>query len=191
MQAQYELTSPKIVRRLWGRWTQIVELYARRRAGRGRIDPRDYRALHQELLAACRTLASDKKNGQASFYEDLRYLAQPWLTPWVFQHTDREILLDLLERCQAAYKKLGGRRFDQLKQLLLRFGLISTLAATVALLVWQVQPRWLPLSDWFDDQWRSLVLGAKGLPGWEWLLVLGVLGIVAGMFAVSRTGAKR
>jgi hypothetical protein len=179
------------LRDLWGRWTGIVELYARQLPREGRVDPRSYRELHQELLATCKTLADNNKNGGAGLVEDLRYLAQPWLTLWVLQQTDREILLDLLNRCQAAHHQLGGRPLAWLKRPLRWCAGFTICAATAGIAVWLIQPRWVPIAEWLDDQWRMMSFSARHRASWEWILLIGVLGIVAAMFAVSRTAGRR
>ena len=191
MQAQGTSVNLTALRRLWGQWTNVVERYARRLPRRGWIDPRSYRLLHQDLLAACRALADQNTNGQAVFFEDLCYLAEPWMTLWVLQQTDREILLDLLHRCRAAHHKMGGRRFSRLMRPLFWIVGLTICAVSAGIAVWLIQPQWMPIADWLDDQWRMMMFGAKRLDNWQWLLVIGALGIAAAMFAVSRTASRR
>ena len=52
MQARSGLMSVFALRRLWRRWTSIVELYARRLPLRGRVNPRSYALLHRDLVTA-------------------------------------------------------------------------------------------------------------------------------------------
>src|SRR5262245_14730724 len=95
------------LRRCWRRWTAVVELFARRRGARRRIDRREYESLHAELLATCRALATDGEETERRFYEDLEMLAQPWLSPYILEQADREILFDLFHRCFEIGRQLG------------------------------------------------------------------------------------
>jgi hypothetical protein len=191
MPGQTRATSLRALRRLWGQWTAIVELYARQRPRRGRVSFQGYRLLHGELLATCRALAKQSGNAHADFYEDLRFLAQPWLTLWVLQQTDKEILLNLLGQCENAYCKLGGSKWTRWQRPLIVSALVVVCAVGAGLVVWQVQPQWLLVADWLDDQRRWLLLSAKRVASWEWLLLFGALGIIVAMFAVSRAGWRR
>jgi hypothetical protein len=85
----------------------VVELIARRRPGRHLVDPRAYEVVHQELLDACQAAAGALPRLQE--YEELAELVRPWMTLQVLKDTDREILYDLLLRCQEAERRLFGR----------------------------------------------------------------------------------
>jgi hypothetical protein len=93
----------------WCRWTAIVELFADRRRGRFRVDPRVYQATHRGLTEACRSRADSSDEAERAFYRNLEGLVQPWLDTGVFARADREILLDLLIRCRQAERDLGSR----------------------------------------------------------------------------------
>ncbi len=88
------------------RWLSIVELYARRRPGRRRVEPAAYAALHRALLAACRAPGT----WEPARREALDRLVAPWLSTVTLARADRELLADLLARLRALQRELGGRR---------------------------------------------------------------------------------
>jgi hypothetical protein len=102
-------TDLALLRARWRRWTAIVELFARRRRGRCRVDPQRYRALHGELIECCRSLAASADEPARGFCRRLEDLGRPWLSPGVFAKADREILENLLIRCRQAERELGER----------------------------------------------------------------------------------
>jgi hypothetical protein len=176
---------------LWGRWTEIVALFARQLPGRSRVDALSYRALHQELLAACRTMAAAGPNGDRAYFEDLGYLAQPWLTTWVLQQTDRAILLNLLQSCERARETLAARRFAALGRWLVWISVLTASALVTALLVVYLQGHWTTLLHGIDDHWRLFVLIARRLTNLEVILVTAGVMIVLAMVIVWRTGWRR
>jgi hypothetical protein len=76
---------------------------------RKRVDPQAYVKLHRGLIQKCRALAAGANDVEAAFYRYLEDLAGPWLDPAVLTRADREILFDLLLRCQQVEHQLGGR----------------------------------------------------------------------------------
>src|SRR4051812_4508289 len=97
------------LRDCWRRWTVIVDLFARGRPARRRVDPAVYNTLHRELLTTCRSLADSAGEESRAYYERLEELARPWLSPKTLAHADREILDGLLARCRAVEAELGGQ----------------------------------------------------------------------------------
>src|SRR3954453_20371674 len=98
-----------MLRARWGRWTGIVEAFARRRPSRRRVDPAGYGALRRDLLADCRAAAEAAGPAGAAGLEDLESLVRPWLCPEALARADREILEGLLARCREIERRLGGR----------------------------------------------------------------------------------
>src|SRR4051794_31796911 len=80
----------------WRRWTEVVELFARRRRARHRVDPRSYRALHAGVIESCRSASATADGPRRALCRDLENLAQPWLTTGALARADRDLLLDLL-----------------------------------------------------------------------------------------------
>jgi hypothetical protein len=93
----------------WRRWTDIVDLFARRRPARRRVGSQEYAVLHKALIQDCRTLAESAGEEEAAYYRQLEDLVQPWLNPSILARADREILMDLLIRCRQVEYQLGGR----------------------------------------------------------------------------------
>jgi hypothetical protein len=87
----------------------IVELFARRRAGRTRLDPQEYIELHRQLITISRALASSANEVEAAFYGYLEDLLKPWMDLDIMGRADRDILFDLLIRCRHVDAQLGGR----------------------------------------------------------------------------------
>ena len=92
----------------WRRWVKIVELFARERPLRRRVDPRAYGVLHKELISSCRSLAVSANEVDAAVYRYMEDIVQPWLSPVVLARADREILLDLLDCCQQVERGVDG-----------------------------------------------------------------------------------
>jgi hypothetical protein len=99
-----------VLRKLWGRWTAIVEAFALRRPARHGVDPAAYRALRGELIDACRSLAGPAVGEEPGDVEGLEGLVRPWLSPRTLGQADPEILKGLLARCRQVERELGGRR---------------------------------------------------------------------------------
>jgi len=99
--------------RCFHRWAANVDLFARRKAARKRVDPKAYVALHRELILHCRALAASGNEVEAVFYRYLEDLARPWLDPAVLDRADRDILFDLLIRCQQVEEQLRGRSWNR------------------------------------------------------------------------------
>jgi hypothetical protein len=111
MRGETHRTSPEALLECWSRWTAIVALFARRRAGRRWIDPGTYAALRADLMGACRSRAEAdvQKRG---YYLGLEEMVRPWIDLRVLDRTDREILAVLLRRCREVERQLAGRRWS-------------------------------------------------------------------------------
>src|SRR6516162_2708861 len=84
---------------LWGRWTEVIALYAFRRQHRPSLDPRAYATLRIQIIAACQSLA-ETDGQQGSYYAGLEEMVRPWLSLDVLGRTDNELLACLLTRCR-------------------------------------------------------------------------------------------
>src|SRR5689334_16840465 len=93
----------------WSRWTAIVELFARRRPSRHRVDPGSFAALRGELVAAGRSLAASGDETERAVAEHVESLVVPFLSTRVLEQTDGEVLYDLLTRCKEFERVLRGR----------------------------------------------------------------------------------
>jgi hypothetical protein len=157
------------LRKHWGLWTAVVELFARRRGARRRVNPREYEGLHQELLAACRVLAEAGDAGKRPFYQRLEELAQPWLTLLVLERTDREILFDLLGRCRGAARALGGGGWGDVARRGLVWGLAALAPAGLGFVLWRADWLWGSAAERVQDAWsqvRWVALGSVGVEPW-------------------------
>jgi hypothetical protein len=75
------------------------------------LNEREYRALHTQLLRACRCEVEAAEGEKRELFENLEVLARPWLSPRALEQADREVLLDLALRCQRARRQIGGREW--------------------------------------------------------------------------------
>ena len=91
----------------WRAWMAVVERFALRRNHR-RVEPEVYKSLHGGLIRACRSRVEVAEEVKRPFYEHLVDLVQPWLTLKLLEHSDREILFDLLICCREADLELHG-----------------------------------------------------------------------------------
>jgi hypothetical protein len=172
----------KTLRKCWCRWTGIVELFARRRVGRKRVDPRAYVGLHRDVINQCRGLGAAANEEEAAFYRYVEDLAQPWLTLDVLARAEREILFDLLIRCRGVEAQLAHR--SPYRTFLAR-AMPVLLAALffVNILLWSgrilvfLKITLLYARDWSDRLWYR-VSSASDL---QWMLFVGctLLGISA------------
>ena len=109
MSRQANANAPNALRQDWRRWTEFIELVARRRSDLARVDPQEYHALHSRITAACRERAGSEDDAGRKFYEELEAQVRPWLSPRVLANADGEILSHLLARCRRIELELGGR----------------------------------------------------------------------------------
>jgi len=175
------------LRRRFSRWTAIVELFARGRPARKRVDPQAYVTLHRELIASCRVLAASANEVEAVSYRYLEDLAQPWLDLAVLDHEDRDILFDLLIRCKHVQAQLGGRSWIRI---LRAWGTPVFLGASfLAIMLLCMGHFSVVLStmldrarNWSDD----LYIRVNHPTDLEWLFVVGLVLVVVSIYAISR-----
>jgi hypothetical protein len=170
------------LRKCWGRWTGIVELFARRRVGRNRVDPQDYIRLHREVIDKCRVLGAAANDDEAAFYRYAEDLAQPWLNLDVLARAERNILFDLLIRCRGVEAQLTDRsRFraflsQAMPPLLVLLFFVNILLWSGRILIF-LKIMLYYARDWSDHLWYR-VSSASDL---QWMLFVGctLLGISA------------
>ncbi|HKI21232.1 MAG TPA: hypothetical protein VKA15_25285 [Isosphaeraceae bacterium] len=109
MRARRRTTDRDVLCDCWGRWTEILALFALSRPARRRLDPRAYESLRSGVIAACRSLAATDGR-ERPFYAGLEETVKPWLNLNVLERTDREILGGLLTRCREMERQLNGRK---------------------------------------------------------------------------------
>jgi hypothetical protein len=176
------------LRESWGWWTEVVDLFARRRAARKRVDPLTYIARHRELIARCRVLAATANEVDRAFYCYLEDLAQPWLDPTILARADREILFDLLLRCQSVEQQLGGRSW--LRWMQSRRALLPAGALIFAIMLLWMGRFWVLLSTIMDTvrSWANdLSFRVTHASDPERLFVIACILIVVSIYMVSRT----
>ena len=175
--------------RCFHRWAEIVDLFAQRKAARKRVDPQAYVALHRELIQHCRAMAASANKVDVVFYRYLEDLARPWLDPAVLDRADRDILFDLLIRCQHVKEQLGGRSWIRvlrargtpvfLGALLFAIVILCTGRFSVVLSTLLSCGR-----SWSDDLYIRVIHSTD----LERLFVVGLVLITITMYVVSRTG---
>jgi hypothetical protein len=173
----------------WCRWVKIVELFARRRANRGRVDPQEYVRLHKELIANCRALAESAKANEvkAAVFRHVEELVEPWLTPSVLERADREILIHLLVRCRQVERQLGlGSRARMVLGWATQALVASLCVAVGFLLVGASNAGWHSgldrLRGWSDGLW-FVVTRSSDL---ERLVFIGIALLIVSIVTVQR-----
>jgi hypothetical protein len=138
-----------------------VELVARRRGGRYRLDARAYDDLHKELIQTCRALQDTPDEAKRAFYDGLENLARPWLTVNALERSEQEILFDLLRRCRQADRELGAGRGRYVARLCAVWGLALAAAGAAVVLACGAAnrgwfPSWQVTRAWGDDFWAAV-----------------------------------
>ncbi len=175
------------LRRLWWRWTEVVERFARRRHRRRRLTPSEYIQLHAEVLAACRTLANKADPERREFYLALLHLAQPWCSVHSLEHGDPEILLDLWLQCQERQRELGGRPLRSRLGGCAGPAVVLLLVAGLAFAGVQTADKvFFPLLSWARDWIMVLRFTVSRWSQLSLLLALGAVVTLVAVFLVSR-----
>ena len=172
----------------WRRWVDIVDLFARRRPGRRRVDPQMYVVLYKALIQECRKLAESANEVEGTFYRYLGDLVQPWLTPSVLARADRDILIDLLVRCRQVERQLGVPSWPRsVRDWAPRAVVVSLIIAVGILLIGAGDGGWHSgldrLRGWWDDLWFAI----KWSSDVERLCVISIILILVSILSISRT----
>lgn len=175
------------LRRRWSQWTAVVEGYARRRRGRRVVDTDDYRVLHQRLLTTCHSLAVAGDPTARSFYLNLEGLLRPWMVPRVLEQADRDILFDLLGRCEQAGRELGcSRRLRLLRPWMPRVAGLAAVVGVLALVLWSAERFWMPAVGYLSGLGRASWFVFRRSIDTQWLIVAGIVFILIAMYIVAR-----
>jgi hypothetical protein len=176
------------LRKCWRRWAHIVELFARRRPARKRVDPQAYVELHRELTHMCRVLAPSANEAEATLYRYLEGLVQPWLNLAVLDRAERDILFDLLIRCREVETQLGGR--TRIRLLAARgVGFVLASCFFVITLLWlsgslvSLRTILYRARSWSDELWFNVSHASEV----QYLFFVGCALIVVCIYLVSRT----
>jgi hypothetical protein len=175
-------------RKCWGRWTAIVELFARRRAARKQLDPRQYAELRHELISRCRALAALANDVEAAYYRYLEDLAQPWLDLATLDRGERDILYDLLIQCRQVETQLGGRSWwRRVPAGLMVLALFALIFAVMLLWMGKFSVLSSTILEYSQDMLNTLYLRAVYSSELERLFMVGCVLIAVSIYAVSRT----
>ncbi len=132
------------LRPLWRRWRLLLQTIIKG-SGPTRVDSETYRAVHTNLLLACRSAAESAVTPERrAFYQELVSIVQPWLTLQTFARTESEMLQSLLERCRQAELILNeGKVPWTIRQFV---GLVLLALSPIGLAVWYRNSGrlWLP-----------------------------------------------
>jgi hypothetical protein len=132
--ADFDTTINPALRRLWRRWTALVEIII---VGHGpsRVNADDYRSVHASLLHACRqAVESAGIAGPRAFYQEMLSIVQPWFHLQTFRHTEPDILASLLERCKQIELELNGGKVPwTVRQFI---GLVLMMLSLIGLALW-------------------------------------------------------
>jgi hypothetical protein len=172
----------------WCRWVEVVELFARRRSGRRRVDSQDYVDLYKELIRDCHELGEAANEVERNFYRYLEDLVRPWLTLSVLARSDRDILLDLLVRCREAERQLGLRSWTRMIPDWVPRAMVLSLFVAIGITLFVAGAGgWHSalgrLRGWSDDVWFAVRYSSDV----ERLCFIGIILIVVSIFTISRT----
>jgi hypothetical protein len=173
-----------VLRQSLREWIAIVKRCAYGRGARLRIRPETYKALHERLVEACRSQAGAAEPGTWRFFWKLGEMIRPWVTLESLAMANREILYDLLARCQHAQRECEGRSWQfapggRVLPILLVLGVV-----VVGWLVDRfVYPFWDRLDSWMNEVWFTV----NQTLDLQWWVVGGAILALLLMFLVSRS----
>jgi hypothetical protein len=152
------------------------------------VDPREYAALHQELMQACRALQGTPDEAKRAFYEGLEKVAQPWLTLHVLERSEHEVLFGLLLHFRQAERELGARRRRVVAGLCAVWAFVLSAAGAAVVLVygianWGWFRTWQLTRAWGDELWLAIKYSSP----LERVAVVGVLMILIALPLAWRT----
>jgi hypothetical protein len=175
MRKQCEAPDVAALRRLWRRWTAVVELFARRGRARRRLNPAEYDRLHQDLLRACRSLAGGADEGRRRPCQRMESLAEPWMTPAALEKADGLVLFDLLARGRQVEGEFDGRPWRAWRRGVSPSALLGVAAglavggATAALFLVR------PARGWFSDRFAVVYRAVRDAGTAQQVLAAGVV----------------
>jgi len=94
----------------WHRWTEIVRWFALQDKRRYNVLAEEYHALQGELLEYARHHAATADSAGFELLRGVEDMVAPWVNPEALARADREILLQLLRRCEEVQRLLEGRK---------------------------------------------------------------------------------
>ncbi len=109
MQSEESVVNVAKLRRQWSRWTAIVATFAKRRDARPRLRRGEYFALHNTLIEACRSHATQCDAAQRDFFLEMRNVVKPWISLQTLEQAEHRVLVSLTRRCRDIERSLGGR----------------------------------------------------------------------------------
>ena len=186
MRPRSDSNGPDALTAHWHRWTAVVELCARRRPARRRVDPWRYHALYCELTASCRDLASAGDESGRAYYERLEATVRPWLSLRALEHADREVLSSLLDRCRQVDRELAGRSLPIYRVLALTVLLPSALVALSGL-AWNARGSLFMVVEFVQDWSNVIWFATRRASDLEKLFALGLILISASIIMISCT----
>jgi len=128
-----ESVEPAVLRRNWRQWMDIVEGFARRRRGVGKMDQSAYVALQIDLVRICSELAEKTRGAERVRYLQLRDVVRPWLSLQLLAQTDQVILLSVVTQGRQLEKEvMGSVSTYSFRRRAYRISLILALVAAVA-----------------------------------------------------------
>lgn len=172
--------NPDALRISWGRWTEVVELYALRHQGRCRVDPRAYQDLYQIVIKACQSEGPTPVDRQK-----FEALVRPWMSLRVLAGTDREILSHLLVLCRQFEQELGGRRHATLIPLL-KILFVTTVFVGCSLLLWYARGFLFSAADFLQSWWATGRLAFQTAGEREAIYAGGIVITLASIYVISR-----
>ena len=180
------------LRPLWRRWSLLLQTVIKG-SGPARVNPETYRAVHMNLLLACRSAAESAVSSERrAFYQELVSIVQPWLTLQTFARTESEMLQSLLERCRQAELELNEGKVPWTIRQFVGLVLLALSPIGLAVWYWNSGRLWLP-SLMRAFQWDSSKPSAHS--AWDYVsthpsLLMGVifpLVIVVSIYLLVRT----
>ena len=183
MRLSDRLRERRELRRCLERWRTVVERHARG----VRSDSRKYAILYGDVVRRCRGLAAAAGEEHKALYEDVEKLLQPWLTSEALTRAEKDILIEVSQRCRQAERSLDGRPWLRMGRRWVRPILRTLFIGAVAGVLGWVGHQWglLLQSTYKGARFEiSMAIGRLGL-GERWILG-GAIVIAVAILVLSR-----
>jgi hypothetical protein len=123
-----------------------------------------------------------------TFYEEIEQVIRPWLNVEALIQADKEILVEMLQRCRRAERVLSGRPWLRVNRRWLKPVLMVLAGAlSLAVLTWAAVRWQLLLQSTFKGARYQITVGIDRMGVSERWMAGGTIAVIVAMILLSRT----